>query len=379
MATNYAASGSLAVAMAVGNIFASIMLYKVRTVQVADIDNICSASDYVGHRIITLILALLFCSVYSVFTVNAIDYAPVAAYILFKAIESFVDVLHGVDQKNDHFNYIGISQISRGILIVISFIVGLLIFQSLTVSILLMALTSAIVLIVFDMNLTSKLDKLRPVFRKEKMKVIFSKSTSGFFSLLICTTVISVIRQMFSMEYGNEALGSYAAIAAPTVIVQAAASFIYTPLIGPLAISWLKSDRLSFLKIVLKFIIVLIVIVLACILIFHWFGLVAFNFVFQKDMSEYMYLVTPLLICTGLTAAVYFVLDLLIITEENTGAVVSSVASLIAAFCVMNAMFELAGANGISFSIIIAQIVNLLVATVFLIWRILRKNENKHG
>lgn len=376
LASGYEASGSLAVAMAVGNVFASIMLYKVRTIQVADIRNVCDASDYVGHRIVTMLIAVSFCAVYCLFTVSISDLPVVIAYLLFKAIESFIDVLHGVDQKEDRFEYIGISQIARGLLVVVMFIAGFLFFHDLVVAVLLMAFSSVVVLCAYDIPKASGLEEIRPHFQRRRIASIFRRATSGFFSLLICTMVISLVRQMFGMEYGNELLGVYAAIAAPTVIVQAAASYLYAPLLGPLACSWSKGDVAAMVRTAARFAVMLIVIVGACVLLFALFGEPVFSFVFQKDMSGNMYLVTPLLICTGLTAAVYFALDLLMITAENVGAVASSAASLLIALCMMHFLFSVAGANGISYTIIFAQVANLAVATLFLMRCFSRKRRS---
>lgn len=376
LASGYEASGSLAVAMAVGNVFASIMLYKVRTIQVADIHNVCDASDYVGHRIVTMLIAAAFCVVYCMFTVSVGDLAVVFAYLLFKAIESFIDVLHGVDQKEDRFEYIGISQFVRGLLVVVAFVAGFLLFHDLVVAVLLMALSSIVVLLAFDIPKTSGLSAIRPSLARGKIAIIFKRATPGFFSLLICTMVISLVRQMFGMEYGNELLGVYAAIAAPTVIVQAAASYLYAPLLGPLAYSWSRGDVAAMIRTVARFALMLVAIIGICVILFSLFGEPVFSFVFQKDMSGNMYLVTPLLICTGLTAAVYFALDLLMITAENVGAVVSSAASLLVALCAMHALFGIAGANGISLTIIFAQLANLIVAALFLVRCFARKRRN---
>ena len=47
--------------------------------------------------------------------------------------------------------------------------------------------------------------------------------------------VVSLARQYYGIVYGEEALGIYASVATPCVIVQVLAQNLYTPMIGPVA------------------------------------------------------------------------------------------------------------------------------------------------
>ena len=91
-------SGSLAVAMSVGNIFATIVLLRARPVQVSESYSDFTTGNFIAHRIVATILACVICFFYCLVSVAFNDWAVVAVYCLFKAGDSFVDVLHGVDQ-----------------------------------------------------------------------------------------------------------------------------------------------------------------------------------------------------------------------------------------------------------------------------------------
>lgn len=362
LSSDYEASGSLAVAMAVGNVFASIMLFRVRTVQVADIHDERSTGEYIAHRLLTCVIAFLSCVVYSMFTVSSIDYIPVLLYLMFKAVECFIDVLHGLDQKHGKFALICISQVVRGVLAVCGFVLGIAFLQSLPIAILFMGLTSLLVLVTFDIPQAMRFDKIMPCFALGPLREIFLASGGGFAATLLCTVLVSIVRQIYGLQYGNEALGVYAALATPAVLVQALASYLYVPLIGPIAIDWERGRVKSINKTLIRFALVVILLIIGCMGIFAVCGIPVLSFIFQKDIASNAYLVYPLLVCTGLTALVYFFIDIFMIIGKGVIAVILNAISLVCAMVAMEPSFSIFGANGISVAIIVAFGANVVLS-----------------
>lgn len=64
LSTDYNNSGALAFAMSVGNMFASVSLYKMRTYQVSDISCEHSAKDYIGFRFVSILFSLIMSCIY---------------------------------------------------------------------------------------------------------------------------------------------------------------------------------------------------------------------------------------------------------------------------------------------------------------------------
>lgn len=370
LSADYEASGSLAVAMAVGNIFTTIMLFRVRIIQVSDMENTCSTGDYIAHRITTFLLASIFCFIYSLFTVSVTDYIPVFAFLCFKSIESFIDVYHGLDQKFDRFEYIAISQIARGVLIVLSFCVGMLVFNNLSISFFLMAGSTGLFAVYYDIPKASKLDTIKIRLDITKIEFLFSHSVAGFFGTLCATIVVSLPRQLYGLQFGNEALGLYAALATPAVLVQALASYIYAPLIGPISHDWKAENYNRIRQICLRIVSVVSIAVLLMSLFFIFFGSGLFQFLFQKDVSSYIYLIYPLLISTGFAVMVSFISDLLIIAKCYCGVIISNGSGLLAALLLTTPLIHLYGANGVSFTIICSFFITIAIALAVYIRRI---------
>ena len=76
---------------------------------------------------------------------------------------------------------------------------------------------------------------LKPNVTREKIIGLFTSCAPIAFSNLLTSTVVSVVRQCYGTAFGIEGLGRYAEIAAPAVIIQAAARYLYALVLSPLA------------------------------------------------------------------------------------------------------------------------------------------------
>ncbi len=354
LADDYTYSGALAVAMAVGNLVATITLFNVRPFQVTDVNGVYSAGEYVGFRFLTAVVALLACFGYSLLTVSPECATVVAAYALFKAVDSFVDVLHGVDQLASRLDYAGQSQIIRGVLILVAFVFGMVILNSLVASVLLMAAFSFFVVLMFDARKTSSLDDIWPKVSFSAWSSILKSCFPGFAAALLCAFVVSYSRQWFGMVSGSELLGVYAAIATPAVVVQAFAGYVYSPLLGPIAKMWHRRDYSGIKRTMTRFVKALIAIEMLCFGLYFLAGHEVLVFVYGDGVSPYTLAMLPVLVCTGMTATMIFLVDLLISFRLGKIAVLSGLVA--SAACVVSVPFfvETWGMNGISYSITVS-------------------------
>ena len=366
LSDNYNASGQLAIAMAVGNIFSTIMLFRVRAVQISDSNSLFSSSEYIGFRFASFVVASIFCSVYSIITVEPINLPVVFAYALFKAIESFADVFHGIDQKEGRFDLIAMSQILRGVALLLSFILGLALFDSLFISIVLMAISSFSLVMLFDVSNTSKLDTVRPVFSISVTRKLVRICTPGFLGMLTCTLVISMVRQSFGNQFGSDQLGIYAAVAAPTVIAQALASYVYAPMVVPISTLWQNKRTDIIISMIMKFTGILIIIVVLCIIGNLLIGKQVYSLIFGSSIIRYLYLLNPLLICTGMTALLYFLQDLLIVFRLYYEVIASGLIATVVAAATKDWFFSIAEMNGITLTILFAYCISVLTMYVFI-------------
>lgn len=244
LSADYQNSGALAFAMSIGNIYTAVGTYTMRTYQVSDVTGRHSTSAYVALRIVTVIGGLVACSAYGIaISPSSSTLLVILSFLLFKADEAFVNVLYGCDQIAFRLDYVGKSQIIRGTLIVASFVAGMLLTQSLMLTLLLVFACCLLVTLAFDLPRTRGLvDSLRPSISRAECVGLLRECLPSVLGNVIGGLVVSTARQYFGIAYGEEALGIYASVATPCVIIQVLAQNLYTPLLGPIAEKYRNGD-----------------------------------------------------------------------------------------------------------------------------------------
>lgn len=186
--------------------------------------------------------------------------------------------------------------------------------------------------------------------------------------------MLTVPRQYLSFTLGDEALGIYASIAAPVTLVQMGATYIYMPLLGDFSEKYKKSAP-AFFSLLGKTTLGICAIAVISLLGFGLLGEWILALLFGDSIRPYVYLLQPAIICTIVTAYLWFLSDLLVATrnfkENFVGNLVSIIVSLLATIpCV-----DIWGMNGVSFTGIAGYGAGVLVLGLSLIWKMTMKEK----
>lgn len=350
-------SGNLAIAMAIGNLTATIALFNLRPIQVSDVEGSFSTSQFVSFRAVTSFAACLISIGYALLTVAPYCLEVVVAYIAFKIADSFVDVFHGIDQRNNRLDIVGKSQMIRGVLVVLIFSITIELTNNLALAIWLISIATVAVVVIFDYRKSSRLENFGLDFGKKPIKALFAVCVPGLLSMLLCTYVVTYARQYYGTIYGSYYLGIYAAIATPSVVVQLLAGYLYYPLLGPIAEFWKEKKYKKISLISIRFFACLSALVVLCIIFFALFGEFFFGLIYGADIAQYYEVSFLVVVCVGMTAAAIFMIDMLVVLRMQKGAVVSSFVSVALCTAISPMLMELFGMNGVSLSISLSYVI----------------------
>lgn len=363
LSSGYSDSGILSFAMTIGNMFTAVGTYNMRTYQVSDIKGKYSQRNYVGFRLLTLIIGVILLGIYSiVVSPDSLTLIAVFAYLLFKVDESFCDVLYGVDQRGERMDYIGISQFIRGILIVLAFSLGLYLSQNIILAILAMYPAGLLVTIVYDIPHARRMDDIRPQLKKEQAKSLLTECLPIVLEILFLGMIVSVARQYYANAYGAERLGIYAAVATPAVLIQAAARFLYAPALVPLSEKWNDSPKESFLPFFRKTLLVMAGFIIAGVAVLAWAGPILLNLVYGQKVEGYTYLFTNVLISTSALAVLYYLTDVLVLCRDIKGSLISASAALAIALSTMVPLEAIFDMQGINYVVILSSVIGISVS-----------------
>lgn len=356
LSTGYDAAGLLALGMAVSNIFSPIGYYKIRAFQVSDLDEEFTFRQYLGFRIITIGLAIVIMFVYCFATCPPGTWVTVILYGFFSLGPVFVDVLHGEEQRESRMDIIGISFILRGVLLLASFIVGMALFNSLNIALILMTVTTYLEIALFDgiafLKVTGK--PLKPAFEAKAIRSLFIQCLPLVIASFFCWAVPAIPRQALNDVMGEWFLGIYSSVAAPVLIVQMCAQYIYAPLLTRFAEHLQAHDEKGFMKLVAQVSFAIFALAFVFGVLFVLVGEPLLVLIFGQSIAPYTYLIIPLVLCTVMTAYVWFLGDVLITMRKNTMNLIGYAISFVVILATMYPMIYTFEMNGASFAIMIA-------------------------
>ena len=368
LSSDYQNSGALAFAMSVGNVFYMMATYNLRTYQVADVANEYSPSNYIAIRIFTVLAAIAICTPYSIAVSPSTETVfVILLFLLFKSDEAFVNVLYGIDQQHLRLDISGKSQIIRGLVCVIVFGSLLAFTDSLQMALLAMSGSCLLVTLVFDLPKTRRLASgLKPHISFNKCKALLLKCLPATLGFVISNFIVSTARQLFGLEYGESALGIYASVAAPCVVVQVMAQNIYTPMLGPIA-ERRHSGKINEARRVSG--ILAIGTAIGCLflsLIILLLSEPLLYLIYGSDLARYAYLVPGILAVSSCSVLLWLITDLLIVFDSLKATLLMNAvafATMIASSgYLMNAYYM----NGVSFTLCFAYSVAIVLGAGFL-------------
>ncbi len=368
LSSSFENSGILAFAMTIGNIFYPLATYNTRAFQTSDIRNEYSNSNYVAFRLITSVGAFFFCIVYcAAISPSIATIIASIAFLVFKFDEAFANVLYGVDQKNFRMDYIGISQLVRGVLLLAAFSSSLYLWGNLALAIAVMAIACFAVTLLYDIPHSMRFGKIAPSIDRCKVKSILIQCFPLAVSATLCGAIVSVSREYFGIIQGEELLGIYAAVTTPTVIAQAAAVYFYSPFITPMAKAWEESDISAFTRLLISVVGILLLLAAVLIIFFFFLGDEILVLLFGQFIALYTYLLIPALIGTTLISLMYLSIDMLVLLRRFVPLTVATVLSFL--FCLLSTGYFINqfGMNGINLVIIFSNALGCLLMMTYIV------------
>ena len=369
--------GMLQLAMTVTNVFCSVANYNMRAFQISDVNNEYAAGHYVASRILTGSVAFLSCLIYSLFWgYDRYTLLCIGLYMLFRLSESFSDVLHGIDQKSGRMDHVMISYIARGFLMLIAFALLLKFSGRMDVSVAGIALVTWTVVVLYDIPVAGRYDRLRPAFDRRVLSRLLRVCLPGMLAAVAFTAIVSIPRQYLGKIEGELLLGYYATVSTPLVFIQVLLNSMMNPAIGDLAKDWARNDLTHFRKLTLQLIALVFLVGSVTLGGVAILGEPVMAFVFGPAIRPYVYLMIPVTGCAVLSAVSCITFNLLVILRRLRGLLIISLVSLLSGILTSEWLIGLAGANGVSFCVMASYLVFILLSLVLVCLDVMYKRRS---
>jgi len=377
-------AGWFALAQSISSTFHSFALFGMRNYQISDINGRYGESVYIASRALTSILSFILCAGLIAIRAYSLELAAcILIFMLFRITEAFIDVFHGIDQKYGRMDIVAFSFVIRGIASSGAFIFVLYTTHHLLLSISSMAFASFFSIVVFDIPLLRKMTDLS--FSLKRFKNLL-KETS--YLLLQCIPLMlyslffmalqMYVRMLLQQRVGDITLGIFSSVTTPAVVIQVAATFLYTPLIPLMATHWKSDNQRKFRKSLVRTILLITLIGVCAVFASLAFGKQALIFLYGDIISSHTALLHPAVVIASLIAFVYYLNAILIVFRDTKGLVGCNFIGCLTGIAVSHILIPKYGASGANYTLLTAMILLsllLLLRIVLVIHR--RKTTEK--
>lgn len=379
LSDGYDEAGVLSLAMAVVGVFGTFANYKMGTYQISDIDHENTLGEYLGFRMLTLSASFALCVGYAFLTCAPHVVATVALFFCYKAAGMLADVLHGTNQQHRRMDYSGKSFMLQGVASLASFAAVFGATQDLNAAIVAMTVLTLAVFAFYDVPRTRRFEKVELSLTKGKAWYFLKTSFPAVLASLAASAIFAVPKQYLAFSCGDSALGIYSSVAAPALIVQMGAMYLYSPLLDLFPRHYFSGDRPGFLRLLARTVVSIVAVAVACAFLLEFVGEWLLGLLFGEGIVEYTYLLQPVILSTVLTAFLWFFGDLLIALRNFKAYFIGNVAALIAVVPLSFACVDVWDMNGVSFAGAGACLVGVVLLTAFLVATLRHTPAPKRG
>jgi Membrane protein involved in the export of O-antigen and teichoic acid len=360
---SFGAAGYLSLAMTTSSTFSTIAMFSMRNFQVSDVKNEFKDAEYLGSRVLTCTAAIVLCALYAINSTSAYQMWCIDAFMLIRLAESIVDVIHGINQKYDRYDIIGKSYFLRGIATDAAFIAGFVFFKDILIAILLTGIANLLLVFIYDVRQTSRLEKLSFIIKDKNIAVLLKKCTPIVATSFLLSMFPLLPRTAIQNLLGNDILGIYSSIASPTLVVQVFATYAFNPLIPKISVLFNEKRYDAFLsvfrKILLFFAGFAVIVFIGAAVLGRW-GL---KLLYGETILDSYALFMPLVWCTLFTAYIWIMNSIVTSIRKIIPMMLATAAGFAICFFFTNYFVTTFGSNGAS----LVQIISFAVVLVLLI------------
>ncbi len=372
--------GNYSLAMTFTAAFAIMALFNTRQYQVSDVVGEYSDRTYIRSRFTAMAISFAVCFAGLFFNAyTPYQWGVILLYMLFKCGEAWIDVYHGIDQKNGRMEYICYSYIFRGFFMIAGFCGVLYLTKNLVLAIGSMTLLTFLTAFFYDRRTAERfIAKDGAANRADVKKLMFAMLP---LVLVAVTNNLSISFPKYFLErfYDETVLGYYSSVATPSMIVQVGASTIFIPLITPLADRLKENDKKGFLDILKKVALVFAGLSVLALIVSALFGEWFLVLLFQEEIRPYTYLFVPIIISTLLISVNAALFPVCTVLREIKGQLAVGIGGIVSSVAASAVLIRRYCMDGVVVSLLITLAIQIIIE-IYCVYRKMSKwKETEHG
>lgn len=365
-------AGIFSIGWAICQQMLTVGLYGTRNIQVSDIERKYSFSDFFILKFLTNLLMIIGCLLYGQLLHLDNESLQVAVLLtILMSAESFADIFAGEFQRRNQLAISGGSYIFRILSYDVTFLVMLIITQSLRMAIISAIGVSFLLLFILDYQIIIRVKTMQTI-SFNRLKSLLVVCLPICFSAFLTNYIVNIPKNAIALTMTNANQAIYNILAMPSFVISLFASVFLVPMYTKIA--QLHQDDLTiFKKLILKIVMGIITITIIFIILGITIGLPIMRIVFGVQLAAYKQSFALLLLAGGFSSlATFFVYILTIFQKQQLLFLVYGIVAVVATYFGKQIVTSL-GILGASSLYLIA--IGSIAIILFLICFYLLKND----
>lgn len=351
-------------ALGVAQWLMTVGAFEVRPYQATDVGEKFQFSDYFAARIVSCVLMMAISAIV-IFSSGYTQEKGVVVFLLclFKMIDAFSDVFHGMFQQHERLDLAGKSLAFRVCISTASFTIALALTKQLILSLIVMIVVSVIWVLLYDATKVGRFAQWNWRFSLNTLRKLFVDCLPLFASSFMLNYMLSAPK--FSVDsYCGPLQRYWTIIFMPASVINLFSIFIFRPMLTTLATSWNLKDWHTFGSIVKRVILSLIFLTAAVLAGGYFLGTPVLSWLYGLDLSVYRIELMVVLLGGGISAFSTVLYYLITVMRKQYSLLLGYAIPFLLSFALVPLFvqnWELMGASLSYFSVMAIQALAFLV------------------
>ena len=339
-------AGVFTLAYSTAQMMLTIGYFDMRSYQVTDVKDPLPFPFYFTSRVITCALMLAVSAFYIIFK----QYTGFKAEVIFlacvfKMIDAFEDVIHGLFQKSGRLDVAGKLQTLRYILIIFCFALSLWLGHNLILSLIIATLVS-IAVIFCNLPLIKMFDTLRLHFHWAKLRSLFLACLPLFIGSYLASYLENAPKYAIDTYLSSSDQAYYGILAMMAFVVNLFSGFAFRPMLTPLAVHWNNRQIGEYLRIVRRLLLWVAALILICEVGAYLLGIPVLSFIYGTDLSQQKGVLLLVILGGGINSLGTILYHSLTVMRKQRWLLIGYIIAAISAFFIAPAFVQAYGLIG---------------------------------
>lgn len=297
-------AGVFSIAWAIAQLMLTVGWFNTRNYQVSDVKRKYEFRDYLTFKLLTSFAAVAGGIIYSIALGNY-GYKLLVTFLLCTMFISdiFADCFSGFFQQQEKLHIAGKSSVIRIILYNLTFLITLIVFRSLVVSLIASFIVSGTWVLSFDYQIAKRLTTVKFSFKPKKTLMLIKDCFPMFLGSFLTIFLVNIPKNSINSLYSSEVQALYNIVFMPSSVTNMFCMFIFVPLFTTITKKWHENHVGNYIKAIGKVLLMVVgvnVFVLVC---GYLLGVPLLNIFYGVDISEYKLPMIILLLAGGFGSA----------------------------------------------------------------------------